>query len=151
MFSARSVRLVVSTTCRVFGGNSAKPLKRKPKARKTIYSKLVSGAHVPTEAEFKPQFVNGRWRQPKRSARVRAKMKKIIQLNSLDLWKPEFEPIAAQTIDRPPAGHEHHARQQKRLQDIKKNMEEMPERIAKYRKEVADARPPPGLRGYLQK
>ena len=54
---------------------------------------MIAGTHIPTEEEFKPQKVNGKWRKPKRSARVRAKMKKLAMIHNLDVWKHEFEPV----------------------------------------------------------
>jgi hypothetical protein len=57
----------------------------------------------------------------------------------------------AQSLVRPPKGHRHALEQKTRIDTIKKNMEEMPARIEAYRKEIRDARPPQGLRGWLVK
>jgi hypothetical protein len=59
--------------------------------------------------------------------------------------------LQAQPLVRPPKGHKVAKEQKARMETIKKNMAEMPDRIAAYRKAIRDARPKPGLRGWLER
>jgi len=68
---------------------AAQILGRKP--RKTVINKVLAG-YQPSAVEFKPQKVNGKWNKPKRSARMRAKIKKTMLVNDLKGWDHGFEP-----------------------------------------------------------
>ena len=81
--------------CQFFSSSEAVATSSQPlgKQRKTVINKLVAGTYQPRVEEFHPQKVNGKWNKPKRSARMRAKMKKTMTLNNIDGWQHDFEPL----------------------------------------------------------
>jgi hypothetical protein len=66
--------------------------KQVAKKRRTVINKIIAGTYVPRVEEFHPQLVNGKWNKPKRSARMRAKMKKTMTVHGIEGWRAEFEP-----------------------------------------------------------
>jgi hypothetical protein len=81
----------LSTGAAATGGG---PQQQLAKQRRTVINKIIAGIYVPRVEEFHPQLVNGKWNKPKRSARMRAKMKKTMATHGIEGWRAEFEPTA---------------------------------------------------------
>eukprot|EP01094_Clydonella_sp_ATCC50884_P010720 TRINITY_DN2055_c4_g2_i1.p2 TRINITY_DN2055_c4_g2~~TRINITY_DN2055_c4_g2_i1.p2 ORF type:complete len:251 (-),score=59.32 TRINITY_DN2055_c4_g2_i1:89-841(-) len=103
--------------------------------RDAEYAALLSRA--------RPQFMYGRWRKPKVSARRVAEIRKA----ALEQGEPWVDPRAPK-VYKPrhplarvgPKGHKHEKLKEKRLENIAEQLKKMPKMIADYRKEQRDRR-----------
>eukprot|EP00274_Cyanoptyche_gloeocystis_P005205 CAMPEP_0196656436 /NCGR_PEP_ID=MMETSP1086-20130531/17308_1 /TAXON_ID=77921 /ORGANISM="Cyanoptyche gloeocystis , Strain SAG4.97" /LENGTH=127 /DNA_ID=CAMNT_0041989181 /DNA_START=40 /DNA_END=423 /DNA_ORIENTATION=+ len=110
----------------------------------SVAQRVVRALDIPNLAEkLKPQLVNGVWHGPKYPARAAARLRKETLLAG-EVWP--FEK-AKKEVFNPPKGHKWERERHARLAKIAKNMEEMPKRIAEYRKNKPK-RPP--KRGSVQ-
>ncbi|KAJ2097775.1 hypothetical protein GGI09_003652 [Coemansia sp. S100] len=91
------------------------------------------------ETCFKPVFVNGHWRSPRFSLRRQAELRKACTLNGVDSVSIGMPPPAPQKImqKKPPKGHKQQRQYADKQAIIKKNMEEMPEKIRKWKETLA--------------
>ncbi|KAJ2715776.1 hypothetical protein H4R19_001015 [Coemansia spiralis] len=105
------------------------------------FSKAILGnlAKVHGESSFKATFVDGHWREPRFSLRRQAELRKACLVTGVDpatIGMPE--PRARKVMQKkPPKGHKQQRLYAQKQAAIQKNLDEMPEKIRKWKEELA--------------
>ncbi|KAJ2374076.1 hypothetical protein IW150_003299 [Coemansia sp. RSA 2607] len=98
--------------------------------------------HLKTEhptTAFKVSFVNGHWRPPRFSLRQQADIRKACLLTQVDpasIGMPAL-PKKKRMQKKPPKGHKQQRMYAEKQAAIQKNLDEMPEKIRKWKEELA--------------
>lgn len=101
----------------------------------------------------------GKWRRPSisnRKANVARKQAIVAgTYGSFDPerggWLPEWDKVRSPQVLRPMREHKQDRTRPERAAVIRKNLKDMPAKIAAYRKEVKKRKPPPGIESLLKR
>ncbi|KAJ1646857.1 hypothetical protein LPJ64_001677 [Coemansia asiatica] len=88
---------------------------------------------------FKTTLVRGKWRPGKYGLRQQADMRKACAVTGVDpksIGMPE-EPVSKIRLNKPPKGHKHQRLYAQKQAAIEKNIQEMPEKIRKWKEGLA--------------
>lgn len=108
---------------------------------------------------LRPTKEGVKWRRPSISKRKANVMRKQAIIDgtygSFDAekggWLPEWDTVRAPQILRPMKEHRRDRTRADRAGVIRKNLEDMPAKIAAYRAEVKSRKPPPGIETLLKR
>mmetsp|Transcript_722 Transcript_722/g.1149 ORF Transcript_722/g.1149 Transcript_722/m.1149 type:complete len:126 (-) Transcript_722:33-410(-) len=103
---------------------------------------------------LRPSLIDGKWVKPLISARRAADLRKqaIIQgtfgkfeAETGKGWLSEWDSVKKIPGIRPPKLHQHQRNREQRFEKIEKAMKDMPNKVEKYRRSVADSKPAQGI------